>query len=179
MESLPKDVAIEMALNLSPVDVIRFCSASKAQNRICNSNDFWRRKLDRDYPGDFLPGTILTNAKELYIKRFTYISRRIEEFMENIIRDAFPENFSRFFNKDYKKELYLKLYKLYEMVKNEEYKEDGESEEDRHIYESDNINDELTAYIPNSSLTGYESIDIRLHRFLYELIEEQKLNKNK
>ena len=179
MESLPKDVAIEMALNLSPPDLINFCSASKAQNRICNSNDFWRRKLDKDYPGDFAPGTVLKNAKELYIKRFTYVSRRIEEFMENIIREAFPKNFSRFLNPEYKKELYLKLYKLYEMVKNEEYKEDGESEEDRHMYESDNIDNELEDYIPTCSLNGYESIDIQVHRFLYEVIEAQKLNKNK
>ena len=129
MESLPKDVVIEMALNLSPVDLIRFCSASKAQNRICNSNDFWRRKLDKDYPGDFAAGTILTNPKELYIKRFTYVSRKIEEFMENIIKESFPENFSRFLNTEYRKELYLKLYKLYEMVKNEEYKDEGEEEQ--------------------------------------------------
>ena len=174
MESLPKDVAIEMALNLSPPDLINFCSASKAQNRICNSNDFWRRKLDKDYPGDFAPGTVLINAKELYIKRFTYVSREIEEFMENIIRDAFPKNFSRFFNKEYKKELYLKLYKLYEMVKNDEYKETEGDEEDRGQYEHDRIVEELSEYIPNSSLIGYDSISFQVHQFLYEIIENLK-----
>ena len=174
MESLPKDVAIEMALNLSPPDLINFCSASKAQNRICNSNDFWRRKLDKDYPGDFAPGTILTNAKELYIKRFTYVSREIEEFIEKIVNTVFPENFSRFFNKDYKKELYLKLYKLYEMVKNEEYKEEGEDEEDRSQYEYDRIQEELWDYIPHNSLIGYDSISSQVHHFLYEIFENLK-----
>ena len=169
MESLPKDVAIEMALNLSPPDLVRLCSTSKSQNRICNLNDFWRRKLDKDYPGDFAPGTILTNAKELYIKRFTYISRRIEELMENILRDAFPKNFSRFLNAEYKKELYLKLYKLYEMVKNDEYKEVSEDEHDRGIYEHDRIIEELSEYIPNNSLTGQQSISIQVHDFLYEI----------
>ena len=173
MENLPKDVAIEMALNLSPVDLISLCSSSKTQNRICNSNNFWRRKLDRDYPGDFASGTILTNPKELYIKRFTYVSRKIEEFMENIIKEAFPENFSRFLNTEYRKELYLKLYKLYEMVKNEEYKDEGEEEQYRGQYEHDRIIEELGDYIPNNSLTGYE-ISTRVHIFLYEIITQEK-----
>ena len=176
MESLPKDVMAEMALNLSAPDVIKFCLASKSQNRICNLNDFWRRKLDKDYPGDFAPGTVLVNAKELYIKRFTYVSRKIEEFMEKIIKETFPEKFSRFFNKEYKKELYLKLYKLYEMVKNDEYKEEGEDEEDRGRYEHDRIVDELSDHVPRNSLVGYNSISSQVHQFLYEIIEQERNN---
>ena len=122
-----------------------------------NSNDFWRRKFDRDYPGDFAPGTILTNPKELYI-----------------IKEAFPENFSRFLNTEYRKELYLKLYKLYEMVKNEEYKDEGEEEQYRGQYELDSIIEELGDYIPNNSLTGY--VSTRVHRFLYEIIITQEKN---
>ena len=65
MESLPKDVAIEMALNLSPVDLIRFCSASKAQNRICNSRDFWRRKLEKDYKKKLLQNLSPINSRNI------------------------------------------------------------------------------------------------------------------
>ena len=118
METLSKDVAIEMALNLSAPDFISLCSASKTQNRICNSNDFWRRKLEKDYPEELLQfyqtGEVINNPKELYINKFTFLSRKIEEFVEELIEKIFQKNFSKFLTKEYKKEIYSRLYKIYE-----------------------------------------------------------------
>ena len=126
METLPKDVAIEMALNLSPADLIRFCSASKAQNRICNSNDFWRRKLEKDYPEVLKSKDVIANPKELYIQKFTYVSGSLERLQEKIIAKSFPYKFSKYLTDEYQKDLYFSLYLIYEMVKKNKDEEDDE-----------------------------------------------------
>ena len=112
MESLPKDVMAEMALNLSAPDLISLCSASKSQNRICNSNDFWRRKLEKDYPEElfefYKSGTPVENPKQVYINKFTFLSRKIEEFVEEFIEKIFQDNFSKFLSKEYKNRLNYK-----------------------------------------------------------------------
>ena len=136
METLPKDVAIEMALNLSPADLIRFCSASKAQNRICNSNDFWRRKLKKDYPEVLkTEGGIIENPKELYIQKFTYISKSLEKLQEKIIAKSFPYKFSKYLTDQYRKDLYFSLNLIYEMVKN------NKNEEDEYSYVVEQLDD--------------------------------------
>ena len=93
MESLPKDVAIEMALNLSPPDLVRLCSASKAQNRICNSNDFWRRKLEKDYPEEVFHSYVteipIENPKQIYINKFTFVTKKIHVFIQILFPNFF------------------------------------------------------------------------------------------
>lgn len=121
METLPKDVLIEMALNLSPPDLISFCASSKTQNKIiCQSETFWRRKLQKDYPEEFLnfyqTGNPIKNPREVYINRFTLISREIENFVDEFIDKVFPE-FKKFLNKDYKSGLYKAVYSIYEEAK--------------------------------------------------------------
>ena len=110
MEKLPKDIAIEMALNLSPPDLINFCSASKTQNRVCNSDYFWRKKLEKDYPEELLEfyetGSPIANPRQVYINKFTFLSRQIEGFVEEFIEKMFNKNFSKFLTSEYKKELY-------------------------------------------------------------------------
>ena len=146
METLPKDVAIEMALNLSPPDLISFCSSSKTQNRICNSNDFWRRKLEKDYPEElfefYKSGTPVENPKQVYINKFTFLSRKIEEFVEEFIEKIFQDNFSKFLSKEYKKELYSNLYKIYEEIKIEKLDDDEEMDSVIMKY--------LSTYVPRS-----------------------------
>ena len=54
METLPKDVKRKLALNLSPPDLIRFCATSVDLHAdICKSDEFWRLKLEKDYPKMF------------------------------------------------------------------------------------------------------------------------------
>ena len=53
MNNLPKDVTVEIALNLRPADLVKFCSVNRKTNsHICDSKDFWRRKLIKDYPDE-------------------------------------------------------------------------------------------------------------------------------
>src|SRR5688572_4507006 len=116
MNTLPKDVTIEIALNLKPADLIKFCSVNrKANNLICDSKDFWRRKLVRDYPEEMkeIEDKVLNNPKKIYMKRFRYISKKIEEFMEQMITIIF-EDFEKFLNDKYRTHAFDILYELYE-----------------------------------------------------------------
>lgn len=49
METLPKDILIELALYLPGQDLLSLCRSSKKYNYICESNTFWRKKLLTDY----------------------------------------------------------------------------------------------------------------------------------
>ena len=167
METLPKDVAIEMALNLSPADLIRFCSASKAQNRICNSRDFWRRKLKKDYPEVLkAEGEIIENPKEIYIQKFTYISRSLERLQEKIIAKSFPHKFSKYLTDEYRKDLYFSLYLIYEMIKNE----DEEYEDDEYTY----VVEQLDDLIPEQILRAdYESLATKILRSMHKIVSNE------
>lgn len=62
---MPKDVIRELAINLEPNDLVNFCQTSKRMyETVCNSQDFWWRKLQKDYPmvTDLYGGT----AEEIY-----------------------------------------------------------------------------------------------------------------
>ena len=111
MENLPKDIQREIALNLSPPEIIRFCLTSKSFNKeICESKDFWRQKISIDYPKLFLyhqkNDLPLQNPKSTYMRKFTQISKTIEDFI--------AENGPRKYSFD-------EIYKIYtDSVKNPE-----------------------------------------------------------
>ena len=110
MEKLPKDLKRKLALELSPSDLIGFCASNRELNRdICQSNEFWRLKLEVDYPEVFpyfrKYGKVLTDPKRTYIKKFTELSKPIDEFL-----NRYPENWRR--------RLYNDIYDLYEKNKN-------------------------------------------------------------
>ena len=167
MESLPKDVAIEMALNLSPPDLINFCATSKTQNRVCNSNDFWRRKLEKDYP-EVLKTTdkIIEYPREVYIYKFTYVSRSLEKLQEKIITKSFPYRFSRYLTDEYRKDLYMSLYLIYEMVKNNQ---DDEIDEYSYVVE------QLDDLIPEEILQAEhdESLVNQILRRIHKIVSNQ------
>lgn len=87
METLPNDIKRLVALELSPSDLIKFCLTDKnTNNAVCNSNDFWRRKLMIDYPLVFdyyvRNKMIIKNPKNLYIRKFTEVYIMIEKFVD-------------------------------------------------------------------------------------------------
>ena len=110
MEKLPKDLKRKLALELSPQDLIVFCSSNRELNRdICESKEFWRLKLDRDYPEVFpyfrKYGKVLVDPKRTYIKKFRELSQPIDEFV-----NRYPEAWRRRLHND--------IYDLYERNKN-------------------------------------------------------------
>lgn len=87
MEKIPIDIRRNIALNLSPKDLISLCAASKDifYKGICNDNVFWRLKITQDYPEimEYYKGKVLKNPKDTYIRTFSKISKIIEqEIME-------------------------------------------------------------------------------------------------
>ena len=116
MNNLPKDVTVEIALNLKPADLVKFCSVNmKTNSRICDSKDFWRRKLIKDYPDEMkeIGDKILDNPKKVYMERFVYVSRKIEEFIDQMEIILF-EDFRQYINEEYRQDLFNTLYELYE-----------------------------------------------------------------
>jgi hypothetical protein len=109
MENLPKDVKRKLALELQPADLITFCATNRKMNGdICESKEFWRLKLERDYP-ETIPyfrkyGKTLVNPKATYIRKFTEISKPIDDFVKE-----YPENWRR--------RLYNDIYDAYERNK--------------------------------------------------------------
>ena len=85
MEGLPKDIVIKLALELSPPDLINFCLVDKKFN-ICDNKDFWRQKIQIDYPYVFeyysRQNRPLANPKNTYIRKFTEVFRAIEKSID-------------------------------------------------------------------------------------------------
>ena len=139
METLPKDVRMKIALDLSPPDLVRFCVTETKQNKeICGSETFWRQKLEKDYPEEFLnfyqTGIPVKNPKATYIRNFTRISEEIEDFTEEFIEVIIDENIGKYLNKKYREDLFkiffdiytqalLAMYDDYDIVENSGLKE--------------------------------------------------------
>ena len=142
METLPKDVTVEIALHLKPADIVRFCAGNKKiAQRVCDSKDFWRRKLAQDYPEEMkeLKGVIINNPKDVYIKRFSFISKSIEDFIPKYLDIAYgpaAKNLSNLF----KMKFYHALYELYTDV-SENYHRHKTSPE--YIYNTSGLNSDM------------------------------------
>ena len=85
METLPKDVRRKIALELSPADIVRFCLAESESNKeICQSDAFWRLKIQRDFPDLFYHydkyGLHLKHPKNTYLKTVSKYRKAIEDF---------------------------------------------------------------------------------------------------
>lgn len=81
---LPFDIQRQIALELEPYDLIIFCRSNKNINReICNSNEFWRLKMEKDFPEVWSyftnAGMIMKQPKNTYIRIFIAISKIIEK----------------------------------------------------------------------------------------------------
>lgn len=117
-KDIPDDMKRKIALELSPPDLINFCLTNKSFNRsVCDSNNFWLQKLKIDYPEEFLDaydkGIKITNAKEIYIRQFTKVSKIIESYMQEFMIEIFGKPFIKYLPEGYKKDLFKTLYQIY------------------------------------------------------------------
>lgn len=90
--NLPEDVQRKIALELSPSDLINFCLTEKQKmDKICNSDIFWRLKLEKDFRQVFYyykkHNIILKNPKNTYMRLFTEQARFIEDKLLNEIEE--------------------------------------------------------------------------------------------
>ena len=109
MDKIEKEIRRKIFLETEPYDLVILCSKNKMLNKdICESKDFWFEKLKIDYPYKV---TSLANAKKTYIESFTYVSRKIEQFIPIFMDFCFPGQ--EYANPEDKKRLYKALYKSY------------------------------------------------------------------
>ena len=118
MEKLPKELNREILLNLSPPDIINFCLSNKEKNQIiCEDNNFWFKKLERDYPSElylfYKEEEPVLNTKYLYIERFTYVSKSIENMIQKFKSMVYGPFNIKYVSKKYDDDLYKTLYKVY------------------------------------------------------------------
>jgi hypothetical protein len=101
MESIDRNVLIQLALDLDLPDLLALCSSSKRTNQIlCDNDNFWRLKLSRDYP--YTQGKFINADKE-------------EKYFQNIYRKTknaviFKKDFDEFMKQndvDWQKVKYL------------------------------------------------------------------------
>lgn len=79
------DVLRKIALELPPYDLISLCASKKSFYKdICKNNQFWRLKLEKDFPEVFNYilnlGLSLKNPKSTYMRVFTQLSSLIEKY---------------------------------------------------------------------------------------------------
>jgi len=83
------DIQRKIALNLEPYDLISLCASQKSfYKNICDNQDFWRLKIERDFPEIFnyfqKTGLILRNPKNTYIRTFKSLSEILEKYSRYI-----------------------------------------------------------------------------------------------
>ena len=108
---LPYDIQRKIALDLPPYDLISLCRVDKDTNKnICNSDKFWRLKLQKDFPEivEFFDRTKLPikNPKVTYIRNFIALSELIEHQVNKILS-----------KKTIRKKLYKVLYDSYNDIR--------------------------------------------------------------
>ena len=77
MDKFPKEMLIEIALELNMKNIIKFCRTNKKINSaVCENENFWRQKLLKDYPNY----SQLSSIQESYRKKYL----RIDTFYHSI-----------------------------------------------------------------------------------------------
>ena len=181
MNILDKNVQMEIVLNLSPVDIVKYCSTGKSQyENICNSNTFWRRKLEKDYPQEMIDLQrngikTIQNPKKLYMERFASISYKIEKFVLETIKFFVGEKFIKYFTQEYKDDLYYAFLNGYNDILIYDY---SENPNDKTEIMHDIMVDDIASLLPNDGAfeTTYGQTEVYfndlLDGFIKSLLEE-------
>jgi len=179
MERLPKDVTFKIALDLSPQDLINFCVTEKKKfKNICDSENFWRLKLEKDYPELYkrIPKPV-KDPKRRYIKEFTFVSRNIEQTINGIITgfylDVFYKNVVKYLDlAKYQKDLYEIIYKVYKKLNINQLINIKELDLDEIVGDlvSNNLND-ISLFSADAYEQGYENTWELMYNLLTRLIK--------
>ena len=87
-----QDLDVMILLNLDEEDLNNMCNVNRYFTDICNNDDFWRLKIDRDFPGsnDFKPSDML--YRDYYVMASTSypydprVADKITNFYKRVIR---------------------------------------------------------------------------------------------
>jgi hypothetical protein len=142
MDLIGKDVSEKILNELSPIDLVKFCSVwkeEKGTGTACFSQDFWRRRLQKDfgflfsennknngnqelwnkfpqlqpvlsYMGEIeIKQQLLSDPKNYYLSFFQILSKYTEEFY-NLAKDVIFGPLWSHLNDEYKNNLFEKIY---------------------------------------------------------------------
>lgn len=89
MESLQKDILEKTLSEIGPNGFVHFCAANLEHcnvKTLCGMNSFWRRRMNRDFPMfvSFYSSNLSNDAKNIYLKLFSKISKITEKLVEEI-----------------------------------------------------------------------------------------------
>jgi hypothetical protein len=152
----PKDVIELLTREMTQPDLIRFCNSQMTSRikSLCNSNDFWMRRMQKDFPYFYeiiknnTEGTN-KNIKQMYLQIFSTISRQAERITEYLEKYLKPEI--------KKEDLYDASYKF--VLNIIEYKFEGETYESSKIYTNEDslffrFEEYLAPLFPSSLFPG-------------------------
>lgn len=89
MEKLPKDVLMELALELNLPDIVSLCRTSSRIDRdVCENSIFWRNKIRKDFPE---AKYMSKNTRQIYLK-LDKIKKEYPE-LKNILSLIIVDNF--------------------------------------------------------------------------------------
>jgi hypothetical protein len=172
MEKLDINARMEIVLKLSPKDLLQYCSINKKANKeVCESDIFWRKKLEKDYPLEMLEVRkkgidVIKNPKNVYMKRFTSVAYKIEKFIEVFITYNFGEGFINYVTKEYKEKLFDAIHQGYVSIKNYDFSKNPNPEKDIKI---DIMVDEISDFFPHPD---YEITFEQTSAFFYKILPE-------
>ncbi|GAG82283.1 unnamed protein product, partial [marine sediment metagenome] len=148
---------------------------------ICESDSFWRRKLEKDYPQEIIEVRkkgieVIKNPKNIYIRRFTSVAYKIEKFISVLINFYFGERYNQFLSKEYKEQLFKAIYTGYENIIYSDFSNFSTS--DIEDIKSHTIQDEIALFLPSPK--GYETTytqtkefyNVILPKFINEILKE-------
>ena len=152
----------------------------KANQEICESDIFWRRKLEKDYPQEMLEVRkkgieVISLPKNIYMRRFTSIAYKIEKFIEVFITSIFGKQYNNFLSKEYKEGLFNAIYRGYEYIKKYDFSKNANPEEEIKI---DIMIDEIAEFYPDPEcyyITFKQTQKfnyVKLPEFINEILKE-------
>ena len=164
METLNRDITEEIALKLNPADLVNLCSTNTIYNKLlCNSDRFWLRKLRYDYPNE-IGNITIKNPKNVYMKRFLYVTEKIEEYMK-IFTEIVWDDFEKYLNDKYRKDLYDAIYGIYKYVITEHKQDD--------IIDQDEIDDIFNDFMAHLMRDSYDQKTYRkLEKYQIQLVKD-------
>ena len=82
MEQVPSYVLYDQLSGLPLQDILNLCQVNSQYNQICNDNNFWGLKIQREFPGVNL-NEVNVPLRDLYINLYTENRKSIKIFLNN------------------------------------------------------------------------------------------------
>jgi hypothetical protein len=168
MDLIGKDVSEKILNELSPIDLVKFCSAWKegeerrlgSVSQICFSQEFWRRRFLKDFEfffntldSDILEDKFLSDPKKYYLEIFQIFAESTEEYYQ-YAKNELLESLWKHFNDEYKNTLQDEIFTFLITFTDELF-----NNMNRAVFHSE-TDEEWMDNSPSSLLLFFQALDI-------------------